>query len=1269
MTANLQRTLRAASLCTGLLFAGYFFLFYTSAGSGSTAAKDDPIELLLRLPAPAPPNPLVKTISYYNREEKFYSKSSPPKDNAPIEDLLDYWMRQSNSFQELRYMPELSDQARDRILKEISKKPALLPSYLNVLKDPKAADFVKEIYDREGTGGAINKEERRMIKEWLTYNSPHFSSDLARKTSSVGDNGEYVTGQNELLSLARVDFDRAKPIIDRLLGDSSLKTSRVLATWAQYRHALDTNSTGDSETYRDALKAFVEDKNAISGMRDLAMDALVTEKEWPGRDEWYFSLLADETLSKLVVNGQINTGLTTLVLNSPEDKYVDKMIELAGSSNPTVRGNAVRNLVAQLNSGNTAVVKALIPWLEDPKWANDVDDSRGTLVRKLSEIEVPESVPGLMKMLDESQREPRPAANAPAANTPAANAARATANAANAAVIAADIAASRGSISSNRPANLLVPANTAPLIVYPFRSSAVAALSKQKDGRAVPALRRVLPEMSQSYERDIVVSAIWECNGFSLAEQLDALETAAKGVRTEMDNEAILAANANAVASNYATTYENEGKRAPTPAEIRASLGRSMLQSPTISDVVARGLVDRIAVLDTKDKPLAQAYRRMILRWQNAAINLLLLRDLKRGIADTDTIIRLLGQRKELREKQSTDIFDIRTGTPTAFGISACLLEDSADYNTILDTGNIESKTALFACARLLRLPLQVPKVAENLKSPNPLLQTAAERYLESEDSPEARAIVLARHPNEAKILGSRSAFMVDGVADTYNEYLYAVYQSLGDNSLYNGWSGAGNDDQIITAEKELQVEVKKNDELLGIYSYDGNYIRIYKDNRVMFSWDEDDSRYRERPLSGEEFDAIKGYLAHHKVDELPPFLSCGGAYCYAKELVMLSRVGGRRVYMTETDGDYGDGGEFEFFVGLDKYFAGLKQAPAKLKYRLSREIPGLEIVLAADELNAVAVWKEGTDLRVAASEKAVREKIKKEIDGDPDDENAPVDNYSEEAEEKKAEQRTKRRYEGYAWYKIVDGEVAGVTSQPTGIEFLPMRDGLGVPPGGEQWKARLGDLEIRASDDGLFKVVRGRLTKIRDGGYSNPVITPNGRWVVVSKQDDRTGQGIYRVDLTTNKETQVEIEGYGENYPLAYIASINKVLVIRNDYRYYRSEDEDTALTDPDPDNLLLVDPVTGVANPAPGEFRPAAQQTYRALQKSTKPNEYWAAMIDEEKGLTQIGIYETKTFGFRLVLKVPKIRFNSMDMWVDEPGKKVYFVYRGHLLSLPLP
>ncbi|MBL0240904.1 MAG: hypothetical protein IPQ00_10075 [Chloracidobacterium sp.] len=98
------------------------------------------------------------------------------------------------------------------------------------------------------------------------------------------------------------------------------------------------------------------------------------------------------------------------------------------------------------------------------------------------------------------------------------------------------------------------------------------------------------------------------------------------------------------------------------------------------------------------------------------------------------------------------------------------------------------------------------------------------------------------------------------------------------------------------------------------------------------------------------------------------------------------------------------------------------------------------------------------------------------------------------------------------------------------------------------------------------------------------------------------------------------------------------------------------------------MVDPLTGSTQPVSGEFRPLAQQTYRPLQKTLKPNEFWAAIPDIDKNETIVGIYETKTFGFRAILRVPKMTFNSMNMWVDEPEKTIYFVYRGHLLRMPL-
>ncbi len=411
----MKRFISALAFCVSLLILLSLFLF------PPVKAKEDPIAVLLSLPAPPPPNPLVSGRNG-ERDPKFYDKNNPPKDNASIDDILAYWGQLDTASQVALYSPEPSARTLERIKHEIDKKPALLNGYLNILKkDPDGAEFVKGIYDREGTTGALDKDERRAIHHWLVYNSPYFSSELARLAENVGDTGDYVSDQDELLALARVDFDKARPIVDRLYNDSSSKTSRVLAKWALYHHALATDSIGDIDQYRDELKAVVEDKTALPGMRDLAMDALVQEKDWPGRDEWYFSLLSDETLADLRVNGQTYTGLTTLILAAPAEKYQDKLLELLKSDNPTVRGAAIRDLVTQVPSGGPELVKALLPWLEDPKWAPDVAGSRGAIVRKLAEFQIPESVPGLIRMLDEKapHASPNYAANRAANMSPA----------------------------------------------------------------------------------------------------------------------------------------------------------------------------------------------------------------------------------------------------------------------------------------------------------------------------------------------------------------------------------------------------------------------------------------------------------------------------------------------------------------------------------------------------------------------------------------------------------------------------------------------------------------------------------------------------------------------------------------------------------------------------------------------------------------------------------------------------------------------------------
>jgi hypothetical protein len=126
--------------------------------------------------------------------------------------------------------------------------------------DADAADFVKELFDREGSVGAYDKETRKAIKKWLTYNSPYFSSDLARLAGGAGDAGEYVSNQEELLALTRVDFDKAQPIIDRLYSRFT-KTSR--GAYGAYARCL--RDLPATSTVPDELKAIVEDKQRCRG--------------------------------------------------------------------------------------------------------------------------------------------------------------------------------------------------------------------------------------------------------------------------------------------------------------------------------------------------------------------------------------------------------------------------------------------------------------------------------------------------------------------------------------------------------------------------------------------------------------------------------------------------------------------------------------------------------------------------------------------------------------------------------------------------------------------------------------------------------------------------------------------------------------------------------------------------------------------------------------------------------------------------------------------
>jgi hypothetical protein len=1284
----------AVFLCVFLLLVG-MAMFLPDGLLPRVAAQSDLIVELLNLPAPPPPNPMVDN-SILERSPQFYSQLKPPPDDAPIRDLIDYWTYQAGRFNPRHnYTVKPSERTVDRLLDEIDAEPALLESLINVLRDnPKAAEAVKRIYTQNENTAEEEDYRRDQIKEWLTQNTDFNVEELERSASQTQETAQYVTNQDEVLALAKVDWNRAQPLLRRMIADSTKPVSQTLARWAMYQHAVSTDDDIEADRLRKELQATVENKNAKPGDRDLAMDALVRVGNFPGRDDWYLSLLEDETLFDLRVNGQSYTGLTTLLNHSPPGKYRDKMLALLKSSNPAVRNAAVRNLATMIGDGDAEIIQALLPWLEDAKWAKEVQGQRRSLVYALAQLEMPESVPGLLAALDENYE--TNSNRSPYAGNRAIDTAQDVANvAAEAAMEAARAAASAAvnaaSAAANSPA-YNARAYTGPQKFYPLRAEAIMALAKQKDARAVAPLKRILPDVNLYMRRSVVVALI-ACNGFSPAEQVHGLEAYAKnqkGLRQRFkdsllemptDKLGVPLSNTGSIAEKFVidrlpdlksetnarggfairSAVNAAANMGGSPydedvfdtAKVPLMLGETLSSETQVSDDLVAAVSERIAALEKTDPELADELRRIIQVWTGPAVFSQFLRDLKRGKADFSAVVALLTVRKELREKQAGEIYDARGENAIAEGITACLLEDQNGYDAIISGDNATAKAALFACGRLIRARLPVAAVAANLDSADKRLAVATALYLESEDSPEARRILLALSPNRATIFGARNYFSATG-GDTFGNVYWELYATVNDYFTSDEAGGLANGEELDRVAAKLQKEVLADQSLLGIYAYDDNFIRVYKDKAV-FSWQQDPARYRERTLRAEEFNAFKEHLSRSRVDELPPFLSACD-YCEGKELLMLGRAGGRRIFVRTKK-------KPEFFAGLEERFAEMRRPPAKLHYWLERVLPGLEILFEDENRQARAFWNNGADARLLLEDESRRKLIEKELRAAAKTDETSGLSY-EQINRLRSDRYERREYEEFGWFSYSGNKLGASAAQPAQAEYIPPRDGLSVKPDPGQWRARAAGFEIRADSEGLYRVVNDRVTRIRAGHYAEPFISASGRWVVALRYNEDEGHRPARINLLTGREYPVRVDTeYPKIVVAGYSAAANR-FVIKAGFYYEHDEDGEE-----DYEDLFLLDPETGAVKKSGAELRPLIQQTYRPLQPTGKPNEFWAALYDEKKDLTEFGVYDAKLFKFKPLLKLPDIWLDSMDIWVDQPEGKAYFTYEGHLLRFPLP
>ena len=1188
-------------LTLSLIFILSFFSVSILAQPVNTRLLSD----LLDLPAPAPTGAKIEASSETNnRPPEFYSPKNVPPDDAPIEELLDYWMMQNSNFDEFRYNIKPSKESLRRILDAVEQNPEKLTGYLKLLPaEPEIADLVKRLYQDELQVQKLQGGWSNPVRSWLRNNSDMFVNELLQGAREVRFENNYLRNQEDLINLAMVDWNRAKSLIDGLEGNRGEMAGYTLAKYILYHRALKTESTGDIEKYRDELKKIVEDKTAPHKARDLAMDALVLGGDFAGRKEWYLSLLGDETLLELQENGF--TGLTTLPRHSPNsrEEWIPQMIELVEKGTPAQRSAAIRNLIKVMGEDSKEILKLMLPWLTDANWAKASDDrERENLLEALGEADLPESVPGLLAVL---------------INEDGGN-----------------------------------------------RALAAKALIKYKPLEAIPVLRSAVRNETSYEYRATLIEALIALGGLSDDEQMAALESYAALISTEDGKNKL---------EQYEYGYsEEEEDEKPLPVEI--SIGKYVAEQETPTDGLVMRAVERLKLSRKSNPLLAVTLEQIVRKWSHRTADLELFKWIAEGKADIETVLNVLAKREQLKARIPNELLAMQSREGLPRGLSAVILNDKSEMSGILAGSNADTQIALLAAARLVRAKLVVSEVARHLNSPNKTLGLAAERYLESEDSAEARTLILAKYPNEARILGARKAFVPNEKTVYQSEALDGIFESV-NNSAYQPFDYS----KLNKAEDSLRDEVRQNPDLLAVYAIVENgesgheVIRVFK-NRITYTFYEDAARFQERLLSAEEYETFYRFLIEKQIDsQTLPADECSD--CEPNEFIMFGRGGGRRVFFPLNYGIKP--------VPLDKlfeFFERFRQSDLKLHYRLADKISGLEVLLAQNEFTARAVWSDGSDLRVLVEDNEKRKAILEDIERQEKMENAADTLDTGGRNEQQRRRRMQSAYKHFSWRQMESGKLAETeTSQPAAVPFLSGNMSVDyymafLTPEPRTWTARAGGTEMRSIGGDLYKIAPdGTQVLIKEGTYLGLVVTPDGKWAASSSRGKNYEEPnhLLRINLQTGKEFKVNLPAADIILPIAFVASHGKILLMRaRGERQNQDNDEaDKTIPNPKTPEYYLLDPNTGVVQPVKGVFEPLERQSFRGLQPTGAPGEYWAAIYDKEKKTTNVGRYSDKTFVFKPVMQIPEIELDSMDIWVSEPEAKIYFVYSGHLLALPIP
>jgi len=750
------------------------------------------------------------------------------------------------------------------------------------------------------------------------------------------------------------------------------------------------------------------------------------------------------------------------------------------------------------------------------------------------------------------------------------------------------------------------------------RAAAADALAQYCGPRSIPALRRALEKEWGLEKKECenncrtIIFALVKCGGCSDDEMATAVEAYAREATLEEGDQKSMVASA-------VLSLKPPLPNVSIGGIFKVSLERMFNESKPIqvTEGLAVRLIERAKALRATEPAVARKILRVVEDFPLRVAEVNLVERIGEGWADLDSIKLALKTRDALMKSAGEELYGLIKEGGYAAGVAAAILADEREWKAMLENGDAKAQLALFACARYLRDKLPVDPIAGLLNSPNIGLAKAADSYIEIEDSAEARKLVLARHPGEAYIVGDLTAV-----------------------SSYGGCIEAAR-----KGEDELRKEVRGRNGSDAIYAVTRRYsqgplsgviIRVRGGKAEMTVY-ETQGRRNVRWLTDSEFEELKNFTSRQEVEELGPESYSVDSDVIGQanyEYLRLTRESGRRIALTYLRRASKDPTPHEELSGL--FYRLSKSGEFITRYDIVDKIPGVDVVFADKNRSALKVCAEGGEMRALIEEKGA--------------------GYKQGGAKAAPE-----------WREFSSGNPGEVRDEPSACRKLnlpssALKNARGISQNPFSRPAQSdGTLFYVTSgeDEGIWRAKPGiEPAKIVSGDYSYPVITPDGKWLMATKYVSED-QRLIRRNLQSGEEFVISLpqDAYDTYlFMLVYAAAHGKFLEI--------------AHWNGGPGNKgYLLDPETGTVQSVKGEFRPLFDALSRAPQAAGAPNLFWATIYDREERATKFGRYDSKNFAFTPLLEFPELRLSADDIWVDAAGGKIWFVYEGQLLRLPMP